>query len=154
VRGELKVKLLTDDPHRFGRLEQVYIGPEDTEPVPFSLVGYRLHKGQALLRIEGCGDRPAAEALRGHLVQVPFADAIPLEEGEYFEHQIIGLDVSTASGEYLGNVVDIIYTGANEVYVVQGANRRGILIPAVEDVVLEVDLEVGHLIVELPDGLV
>jgi 16S rRNA processing protein RimM len=88
-------------------------------------------------------------------VQVPFAEAIPLEEGEYFEHQIIGLDVSTASGEHLGRVVEIIYTGANEVYVVQstGADRRRILVPAIEGVVLEVDLEAGQLIVELPDGL-
>ena len=154
--GELKVNLLTDDPHRFGRLERVLIGPEGTEPVARPLVSYRLHKGRVLLRLQGCDDRAAAETLRGYLVQVPFDEAILLEEGEYFEHQILGLDVWTASGRDLGRVTEIIYTGANEVYVVRGtgAERRELLIPAIKDVVLEVDPDTGRLVVELPQGLV
>jgi 16S rRNA processing protein RimM len=93
--------------------------------------------------------------MRGYLVQVPREEAIPLEEGEYFEHQIVGLEVWTAAGELLGEVVDILYTAANEVYVVQVPNlsRRELLIPAIEDVVLEVDLEAGRLVVELLEGL-
>jgi 16S rRNA processing protein RimM len=156
LQGELKVELLTDDPHRFARLERVFIGLEGSEPVPRSLVGYRLHKGRALLRLEGCKDRPTAESLRGYLVQVPLAEAIPLEEGEYFEYQILGLDVWTASGEELGKLVEIIHTGANEVYVVRSTDtdRRDVLIPAIKDVVLEVDLEAGRLVVELPEGLI
>lgn len=156
LRGELTIKLLTDDPHRFGRLERVFIGLEDTEPVPWSLEGYRLHKGRALLRLEGCDDRATAEALRGYLVQVPREEAIPLEEGEYFEHQILGLAVWTRAGERLGIVEEIIFTGANDVYVVRDSalDRREILIPAIEDVVLEVDLAAGRLVVDLPQGLV
>jgi 16S rRNA processing protein RimM len=153
--GELKVQILTEDARRFGLLEQVFIGLEDEEPVARPLEGYRLHKGLALLKLKGCGDRNAAAAMRGYLVQVPRDQAIPLEEGEYFEHQILGLEVWTAAGEPLGKVVDILYTGANEVYVVQGPSlgRREVLIPAIEDVVLEVDLEAGRLVVELLEGL-
>jgi 16S rRNA processing protein RimM len=156
LRGELTIKLLTDDPHRFGRLERVFIGLEDTEPVPWSLEGYRLHKGRALLRLEGCDDRATAETLRGYLVQVPREEAIPLEEGEYFEHQILGLVVWTRAGERLGIVEEIIFTGANDVYVVRDSalDLREILIPAIEDVVLEVDLAAGRLVVDLPQGLV
>ena len=156
LRGELKVKLLTDDPHRFGRLDRVFIGLEGTQPVPRPLVSYRLHRGRALLRLQGCDDRVAAETLRGYLVQVPLDEAILLEEGEYFEHQILGLDVWTISGRDLGRVTEIIYTGANEVYVVRGtgADRRELLIPAIKDVVLEVDPDAGRLVVELPQGLV
>jgi 16S rRNA processing protein RimM len=156
LRGELKIKLLTDDPHRFGRLERVFIGLEDAEPVPWSLEGYRLHKGRALLRLEGCDDRVTAETLRGYLVQVPREEAIPLEEGEYFEHQILGLAVWTRADERLGIVEEIIFTGANEVYVVRDSapDRREILIPAIQDVVLEVDLAAGRLVVDLPQGLV
>ncbi len=155
VLGELKVQILTEDARRFGLLEQVYVGLEDEEPVAWSLEGYRLHTGRALLKLKGCDDRTAAAAMRGYLVQVPREEAIPLEEGEYFEHQILGLEVWTSAGELLGEVVDILYTAANEVYVVQGPNlgRRELLIPAIEDVVLEVDLEAGRLVVELLEGL-
>lgn len=155
VRGELKVQILTDDASRFGLLEQVFIGLEDEEPVAWSLEGFRLHGGRALLTLRGCSDRNAAMAMRGYLIQVPREDAIPLEEGEYFEHQILGLEVWTAAGEPLGQIVDILYTAANEVYVVQGPNlgRRELLLPAIEDVVLEVDLEAGRLVVELLEGL-
>ena len=155
VRGEIKVELLTQDPHRFRLLDRVLIGPEGAEPRPWVLKGYRLHKGRALLRLAGCHDRDTAEGLRGLLVQVPIEEALPLEEGEYYEHQILGLEVYTGGGELLGSVVEILYTGANEVYVVRGPapGRREILIPAIKGVVLEVDLAAGRLTVELPAGL-
>ena len=155
VRGELKVKLLTDDPQRFGLLERVYVGPDGAEPSPRRLEGHRPHKGHVLLRLEGCNDRNLAEAYRGWLIQVPREEAIPLEEGQYHEYQILGLQVRTVSGEDLGEIVEIIYTGANEVYVVEGTDpsRPQILIPAIKDVVVEVDLASGHLLVELPEGL-
>jgi 16S rRNA processing protein RimM len=155
LRGELTVEILTDDPHRFGRLDRVLVGLEGEEPVPWLLIGYRLHKRRALLRLAGCEDRPTAETLRGYLIQIPRGEAIPLEEGEYFEHQILGLGVWTVSGECLGEVAEIIYTGANEVYVVHGTDpgHPEILIPAIEDVVLKIDLEAGRLVVKLPEGL-
>ena len=155
LRGELKVEILTQDPQRFGQLERVFIGLEGQEPVPWSMEAYRLHRGRALLKLAQCNDRNTAETLRGYLIQVPFEEAIPLEEDEYYEHQILDLDVWTAAGEHLGQIEDIIYTGANEVYVVRPVDpvRREILIPAIEDVVLEVDLEAGRLVVELPAGL-
>jgi 16S rRNA processing protein RimM len=151
----LKVAILTDDPHRFGLLGRVYVGQEDESPVARAIEGFRLHKGRALLRLEGCRDRNAAEALRGYLVQIPSEEALPLEEGEYYEHQILGLEVWTASGEHLGELVEIIYTGANDVYVVQPADATGkdILVPALENVVLDVDPDAGRLVVELPEGL-
>jgi 16S rRNA processing protein RimM len=104
--------------------------------------------------LAGCDDRAVAETLRTYLIQVPLEEAIPLEEDEYFEHQILGLEVWTAAGELLGEVAEILYTGANEVYVVRGHSpRREILVPAIEDVVQVVDLEAGKLVVELPEGL-
>ena len=155
VRGELKVAILTDDPHRLGRLERVLVGLEGQEPVAWLLEGVRLHKGHALLKLSHCDDRDAAETLRGHLILVPLDQATPLGEGEYYEHQIVGLEVWTVAGEHLGEVVEILYTGANDVYVVRrpGPGHREILIPAIAGVVLEVNLASGRLIVELPDGL-
>jgi 16S rRNA processing protein RimM len=155
IRGELKVELMTDDPHRFQWLDRVFLGLDDQEPVLRALAGYRLHKGRALLQLEDCRDRTTAQALRGQLVQVPLEEAISPEEGAYFEHQILGLEVWTVAGELLGEVVEIIFTGANDVYVVHGSDpdRREILIPVIEGVVLEIDLEGGRLTVELPEGL-
>jgi len=155
VSGELKVEILTDDPQRFGLLKQIFLGLEDQEPEPWLLEGYRLHKKQALLRLRGCDDRSFAETLYGYLVQVPFDEALPLEEGEYFEYQIVGLQVFTTNGEPLGAIDEILFTGANEVYVVHSAapGRRELLIPAIEGVVLEIDLAAGRVVVELPEGL-
>jgi 16S rRNA processing protein RimM len=155
LQGELKVEILTEDPHRFGRLKQVFVGLEDEEPVPWPLERTRLHKGRALLKLENVDDRAAAEALRGYLIQVPLAESLPLEEGEYYEHQILGLGVWTAAGEHLGQIVEILYTGANDVYVVHstGPDGREILIPAIPEAVLEVDLVGGRLVVELLEGL-
>jgi 16S rRNA processing protein RimM len=150
TQGELKVEIMTDFPDRFALLRKVYLGPK---AVPFTLEGFRLHKGSALLKLEGCHDRAAVEKLRGQLVQIPIEEAMPLEEDEYYEHQIVGLTVWTTGGECLGTVDEIIFTGSNDVYVVRGEGRE-ILIPAIENVVLEVNLAKRRLIVEMMEGLI
>jgi len=121
--------------------------------VPFALKGFRLHKGAALLKLEGCHDRATVERLRGQLVQIPIEEAMPLEQDEYYEYQIVGLAVWTAGGKYLGTVDEVISTGANDVYVVRSEGRE-VLIPAIEDVVLEINLAQGRLVVELMEGLI
>ena len=150
TRGEVKVEIMTDFPDRFVLLRKVYLG---AEAVPFALEGFRPHKGAALLKLEGCGDRTAAEKLRGQLVQIPIEEAVPLGQDEYYEYQILGLDVWTAKEVYLGTVGEIIATGSNDVYVVRGEGRE-ILIPAIENVVLEINLAQGRLIVEPLEGLI
>ncbi len=150
VKGEVKVAIETDFPERFNRLKRVYLGEKAVSCV---LEKARLHKGHALLKLGGCDDRNAAEKLRGQLVQIPIEEAMPLGEDEYYVYQIVGLDVWTTEGEHLGRVSEVLFTGANDVYVVQG-ERGEVLIPAIEDVVLEVDLAGGRLIVELLEGLI
>jgi 16S rRNA processing protein RimM len=150
IQGEVKVEIMTDFPDRFSLLRKVHLGPE---AVPFALEGFRLHKGAALLKLAGCHDRAAGEKLRGQWVQIPIEEAVPLEEDEYYEHQIVGLAVWTAGGEYLGTVDEVISTGSNDVYVVGGEGRE-VLIPAIEDVVLEINLAQGRLVVELMEGLI
>ena len=150
VRGEVKVALETDFPERFKRLKRVYLGERMTS---FVLEGSRLHKGHALLKLGGYDDRDAAEKLRGQLVQIPIEEAMPLGEGEYYVYQIVGLEVWTTEGEHLGRVSEVLFTGANDVYVVHG-EKGEILIPAIEDVVLKVDLAGGRLTVELMEGLI
>jgi len=153
VRGEVKVAIETDFPEHFERLKQVYLGEEATS---FALESSRLHKGHVLLKLKDCNHRDAAEKLRGQLVQIPIEpieEAMPLGEDEYYVHQIIGLDVWTTVGEHLGQVSEVLFTGANDVYVVQG-EKGEILIPAIEDVILEINLAGGRLTVNLPEGLI
>lgn len=150
VRGEVKIAVLTDWPERFALLKRIYLGKELR---PYLLERFRLHKDKAILKLGGCDSREAVERLRGQFVQVPVEEAMPLGEDEYYEYQIVGLSVWTREGEYLGQVREVLYTGANDVYVVRGEGRE-VLIPAIEDVVLEVNLEEGRIIVELMEGLI
>jgi len=149
VRGELRVEIQTDTPERFYGLREVFLGEQ---LMPFEVRRARLHEGQALLQLKGIDDRNAAEQWRGALIYVPMTEAIPLEENEYYYHQIEGLQVITVEGEVLGKVTEIIATGANDVYVVRGEGGE-ILLPAIEDVIVEVNLEEGILRVKLLEGL-
>jgi 16S rRNA processing protein RimM len=83
---------------------------------------------------------------------IPLEDAVPLEDDEFYLYQAIGLDVYTDEGDHLGHVVDILETGANDVYVVQG-QRGEVLLPAIDDCVLDVDIAAGKMTVHLLDGL-
>lgn len=147
--GELKVAIDTEQPDRFLQLGEVYLGDG---LVCFKVQRARLHRGQALLQLRGIADRNAAEAWRGAHVSVSMDDALPLEEGQYYCHQIEGLDAVTIEGEKLGRVTEVLATGANDVYVVRG-DQGELLLPAVKDVILRVDLQAGILVVRLPEGL-
>jgi 16S rRNA processing protein RimM len=147
--GELKVRLLTEYPDQLDRLSTVYLGPEAE---PWTVKGIRLHKNAALLMLVGCDDRSAAEKLRGALVQIAIEDAMPLEEEEFFEHQIVGMTVVEQDGTVLGRLTEIISTGANDVYVVVGSQGE-LLLPAIKSVILEVDLDADQMVVQLLEGL-
>jgi len=149
VQGEVKVRIETDFPARFALLRRVYLGPEHQL---FDLEGFRPHKRHGLLRLKGCDDRIAAQKLRGMAVEIPLAEAMPLGSDEYYVYQIEGLSVWTEDGDPLGIIEEVLFTGSNEVYVTRGP-RGEVLIPALEDVVLEVDVEGGRMVVRLPPGL-
>ena len=148
VRGKVKVEILTDFPQRFIDMRVAYL-----QGKPYIIEEVELHRKAALIKFEGCDDRRLAERLRGKMVEVPLEEAVPLPEGEYYLYQIVGLAVWTTKGEYLGRVREVLFTGSNEVYVVENKAEE-ILLPAIEDVVKEVDLEGGKLLVELMEGLV
>jgi len=147
IRGELRLEIHTDQPSHLREVETVYIGDDHR---PSALKSFRLHQSVLLLTVAGCEDRAAADALRGLLVAVKLEEAAPLKEGEYYQHQIVGLKVVTDVGEALGTVAEIIQTGANDVYVVRGAGGE-ILLPAIKSVILKI--EPPQMVVHLLDGL-
>jgi 16S rRNA processing protein RimM len=149
IRGEVKVLLDTDFPELFLDAESVYLGEP---PTRHQVEWTQLHRGIGLLKVVGCNDRNTAETLREQWVQIP-VDAAPVpSEGEYYYHQLIDLQVWTDMGEHLGQIVEILATGGNEVLVVHGMGGE-ILLPMIEDVVQEVDLPAGRISVHLLEGL-
>jgi 16S rRNA processing protein RimM len=151
VHGELRVAVYTDLPERFTWLETIYLGETNPRPIPVEAV--RFHQELALLKLAGVDDRDAAEELRGEWLQVPLSEAIPLEEGEYFLYQLLGLTVITDEGETLGELVELLETGANHVFLVRGV-RGDLLLPDTPEVIQEIDFANGRMIVHLLLGLI
>lgn len=150
VRGEVRVKPFTDEPERFSWLEQIYVG--ESSPKMMAVDHARVHQGMILLKLTAVNDRTAAEALRNEWLLVPEAEALPLEDGEYFLFQLEGLSVQTEAGALLGTLTSVLETGANNVFVVQGEQGE-LLLPDIEEVVVAIDFENGRMTVKLLPGL-
>jgi 16S rRNA processing protein RimM len=150
IRGEIKVKQLTDFPERFAPGSLLYVEEEGFQR---EVISARPHKGLLLVKLSGITDRTTVEGLRGRHLFIAREEAMALEEDEYYEDELVGLRVETMEGELLGQLTEIIWTGANEVYIVQGP-RGEVLLPAIAEVVQEVDLDAGVMRVTLLPGLV
>jgi len=138
VRGELKVRLRTDIPNRFSELDAVYVGQQHTRHVIESV---RPYKGEMIiLKLANFDDANAAEALRNAELQIPLSKVAKLPPDSYYQHDILGLQVLTLAGKAVGTIVDIIVTGSNDVYVVKTLDGTQQLIPAIKDVIKQIDL--------------
>jgi 16S rRNA processing protein RimM len=146
IRGDVKVQPLTDFPNRFDRGSTLWV-----DGSPLRIERSRRYQGSVFLKLEGIDDRAAAEQLRGKELQTPRPQAI-YERGRYYLHDIIGLAVYDGAGALLGKLEDVMSTGANDVFVVRG-ERGELLLPAVEDVITDVDLVAGRIRVDLLPGL-
>lgn len=153
LRGEVRVELHTDFPERYAPGVVLLMGEELT---PTVIRSARPHKNQMLVQFEDVGSREAAEALRGQWLFVHQDDAIQLDEDTFWIHELIGLTVQNEKGEILGRLDDVLETGANDVYIVKPAHDLGVrelLLPAIADVILDVDIEKGVMTVAVPPGL-
>jgi len=158
-RGEVKVIPHTEFPERFLDMQEVRLfARNDQEPRLIREVeSVRFHKGAVILKLAGVDSISDAQALRGMYIKVSTDEVVPLPEGTYYIFQLIGLECVTTGGERLGHMIDVLQTGANDVYVVKPppglTAQKEILIPVLPHVVLEVDLERGQVLIELIDGL-
>jgi 16S rRNA processing protein RimM len=145
VRGEFKVRLQTDDPEHLLTLKRIYLGDE---AVPRTVLGTRLHAGNALMRVQGISSPDTVERLRGTPLRIRGTDARPLAENEYFLYQIIGLEAVDEAGTRLGRVTDVMETGANDVLVITPVDGGAdILLPSHPDVVLAMEPVAGRIVV-------
>lgn len=136
LQGEIKMRLLTDDPDNLATVGMVYLGERDT---PIALESIRFVNDGALVHLAGTDTPEDAAKLSGLAVKIAATDARPLEEGEYFLFQVIGLKAENESGESLGTVIDIIETGAHDVLVIgeRPGTSETLLVPSHPDFVLE-----------------
>lgn len=150
LRGDLLMDVHTDFPERLKTGKIVFVGDQHQPKVIASL---RPVSAGMLVRFRGIRSPEDAGVYRSTWVYIPTADRPPLPEGEYYHHQLVGLNVLTDEGRELGTLVDILETGANDVYVVRNAAGNETLLPAIPSVILEVRLADRQMRVHLLDGL-
>ena len=152
VRGEVKVYPTTEDPRRFRRLKEVVL---DTgrEKINLEIEGVKFFKQFVILKFKGLDNINDIEKYRQKSLYVTRKNAVRLQRDEYFIADLIGLKVQDEDGTELGTVKDVIETGANDVYEVEMADGRSLLLPAIKQCILNVDVENGMMQVHVLEGL-
>jgi 16S rRNA processing protein RimM len=170
LRGEIRVLPSTEDPSRFELLKTIEVffpenrrGSEDSEGTAESaernsdiyvLESTRRHKTVVVLKLVGIDDRNAAGKLIGGVIKIPRSMALPLDDDEYYQKDLLDMTVVTDEGEELGTLVQILETGANDVYVIRSKEEiKDLLIPAIKDCILSVDIAEKKMTVHLMKGL-
>ena len=153
LKGVIKVKPFTDDITRFEDLKTVYISVKG-KLEEFTLEQVRYNKNMVLLKLKGIDTIEDAEKYRNMYLKIHRSDAVELEEDSYFIVDIVGCKVYTDQENELGEIIDVFSTGSNDVYVVRNEEGKQILLPAIKDVIKNVDILNKTIIVHLLDGLV
>ena len=148
LAGEISVEVISDSPDRFSSGGVLFLEGRSHRIERSSLQG----RGTVALKLEGIDSRSDADNLRGRSLEVLEAMVPPPPEGTCYHYQILDIQVYTREREYLGRVTEIFSTGVNEVYVVSGDGKE-VLVPALDDVILDVNVDAGEMTVDLPDGL-
>ena len=153
LKGTLKVSPLTDDITRFEDLESVYI-QKQKELIEFKIQDVKYSKNMVLLKLEGIDNVEKAEKYKNSYIKINRKDAVELEEGSYFIVDIVGCEVYTDENNYLGKVKDVFNTGSSDIYTVKQADGKEILLPAIKDVVKNIDIPNKKITVHLLEGLI
>ena len=153
VRGEVKVFPTTDDVTRFRQLKKVYL---DTgrEMLPLEIQNVKFFKQFAILKFKGIDNINDIEKYRGKSLMIDREDAVDLDEDEYFIADMIGMKVCTEDGCEFGTLKDVMETGANDVYIIDSLEHGEVLIPAIRECILDVDMDEERMTIHLMEGLV
>lgn len=152
VRGQLKVKALTDRPDHIARhVRTLLIGPARAE---FTLKRLAEHKpGLLIADLQDVTSRDAADELRGQEIYIRAADAAPLDADEFFLHDLVGLAAQTEDGQAIGKVREILETGAGEILVIARPGQPDALVPIVRDFIAALDIPGGRVVIRPIEGL-
>ena len=152
VKGELRIMPSTDDPKRFSKFKKMYVERKSVEE--YEIESVRYHKNFVLIKFKGIDDMTSAELFKGALLKINREDGAPLAKDEYYISDLFGLKVYTEEERYLGEIVDVIYTGSNDVYAVRKEDRaKDLLLPAIKQVIKEVNMLERKMTVALLEGL-
>lgn len=153
VRGEVKVFPTTDDAARFKKLKHVML---DTgkETLPLEIESVKFFKQFVILKFKGFDNINDIERYKRCPLLIERENAVPLEEGEYFIADMIGMKVITDEGENFGILKDVMETGANDVYVIEHPSEGEVLIPAIKECILDVDIENRQMKIHVMNGLI
>lgn len=153
VRGEVKVFPTTDDPKRYKKLKKVYL---DTgrEFLPLEIQGVKFFKQFVIVKFKGIDNINDIEMYKGKSLLVDRKDAVPLKQNEYFIADMVGIEVYTEDGEKFGVLKDVMETGANDVYIIDSINHGEVLVPAIKQCILGVNIEENRMDIHLMDGLI
>lgn len=149
VRGELKIQPWCDDPMIYDELEYIYIDGRR-----YDIKRTRLHKNCEIVAVEGIDNINEAELLKNKVVTVEREMLGDLPERTYYIADLLGIEVRCDDGRMLGKISDVISTGSNDVYVVKRDGKKDALIPVIDEVVKEVNIDGGYAIITLMKGLV
>ncbi|HCC03860.1 MAG TPA: 16S rRNA processing protein RimM, partial [Clostridiales bacterium] len=153
IKGFVKIYPYVDDISRFDNLKKVHIKSKNNdEELQIEEVKYQ--KNMVLVKFKGIETVENAEKLRKSFVEIDRADAIPLEEGQYFIADLLGLEVFLDTGEKLGVLEDIYNTGSSDIYVVKNELGKQFLLPYIDEVIKQINLEEGKIIVHIIEGLI
>ncbi|MDU4623974.1 MAG: ribosome maturation factor RimM [Enterococcus gallinarum] len=154
IRGEVRVISQTDFPEeRYRKGQRLTLFRENKAPLELTVAGHRKHKNFDLLTFEGYPTINDVEPLRDGILKVSKDELSELTENEYYYHEIIGLTVIDEQARELGKIKEILSPGANDVWVVQRKGKKDALIPYIESVVKQIDLDKGEVLIEIPEGL-
>ena len=153
VRGEVKVFPTTDDPTRFKKLKEVIL---DTgrEKKTLEIEQVKFFKNQVILKFKGFNNIDEILPYKGKDLLIPREEAVPLGENENFIADLIDMEVVTDEGKALGTLIDVMETGANDVYIIDSLEHGEVLIPAIRECILDVDMDEERMTIHLMEGLV
>ena len=153
IKGMVKVKPFTDDIRRFDELKTVYV-EKNSHQTEYEIEEVKYHKDMVLIKFKGIDKVEQAEMLRNSYLTVSRDSVEKLEEGRYYIVDLLGLEVYTDEQILLGTLEDIFNTGSNDIYVVKDKQGKQILLPAIQDVIKQIDIENKKIIVHLLPGLI
>lgn len=151
VRGTLKVLPLTDDKTRYNKLRKIYIQTRHGIK-EFDILAVRYQDKFVLLDLVGIETMTEAEGYIGNYIAIEKKDRMPLDENTYYIEDLIGLNVYEEE-TYLGKLTDVMQPGSNDVYIITLEDGKELLLPAIKSVILEVDIDLGLMKVNVPEGL-
>ncbi len=152
IKGEVKVFPTTDDVNRFKKLKSVILD-NGKQRFAMELEGVKFFKQYAIIKFKGYDSINDIEKYKGAKLFVPRKNAVKLKKDEYFIADLLGMQVVTETGEVFGTLEDVIQTGANDVYVVKREDGSEVLLPAIRECILKIDMEQNVMTVHIMDGL-